>query len=63
MCWDNVELGGLQSRRWREDRLVLAVHPEHPLAKRRTIAFEELPGAFPDYLAGRVTGRTVVKIG
>lgn len=41
VCWDNVELGGLQSRPWREDRLVLAVHPEHPLAKRRTIAFEE----------------------
>ncbi|WP_069263669.1 LysR family transcriptional regulator [Paraburkholderia nodosa] len=41
VCWDNVDLGGLQSRPWREDRLVLAVHPEHPLAKRRTIAFEE----------------------
>ncbi|MCP3706269.1 LysR family transcriptional regulator [Paraburkholderia sp. CNPSo 3274] len=41
VCWDNVELGGLQSRPWREDRLVLAVHPEHALAKRRTIAFEE----------------------
>jgi len=41
VCWDKVELGGLQSRPWREDRLVLAVHPGHPLAKRRTIAFEE----------------------
>jgi acrylyl-CoA reductase (NADPH) len=28
----------------------------------RTIAFEDLPQAFPDYLEGRVTGRTVVKI-
>jgi putative YhdH/YhfP family quinone oxidoreductase len=29
----------------------------------RTIGFEELPGAFVDYLEGRVTGRTVVRIG
>ena len=29
---------------------------------RRTISFDELPGAFDDYLAGKVTGRTVVEI-
>jgi len=29
----------------------------------RTISFDELPGAFDDYLKGRVLGRTVVKIG
>ncbi len=29
----------------------------------RTIGFDELPGAFGDYLEGRVTGRTVVEIG
>ena len=28
----------------------------------RTIRFDELPGAFGDYLEGRVTGRTVVEI-
>jgi NADPH2:quinone reductase len=28
----------------------------------RTIDFEQLPQAFPDYLAGRVTGRTLVRI-
>ena len=28
----------------------------------RTIGFDELPGAFGDYLEGRVTGRTVVEI-
>jgi NADPH2:quinone reductase len=28
----------------------------------RTIDFAELPQAFPDYIAGRVTGRTVVRI-
>jgi putative YhdH/YhfP family quinone oxidoreductase len=29
----------------------------------REIAFEDLPGAFDDYIAGRVTGRTIVRIG
>jgi hypothetical protein len=29
----------------------------------RTIDFDELPQAFPDYIAGKVTGRTVVRIG
>jgi NADPH2:quinone reductase len=29
----------------------------------RTIGFDELPGAFDDYIKGRVVGRTVVKIG
>jgi NADPH2:quinone reductase len=29
----------------------------------RTIAFDELPAAFPGYLEGRVSGRTVVRIG
>lgn len=28
----------------------------------RTIGFEELPAAFPEYLEGRVSGRTVVRI-
>ena len=28
----------------------------------RVLTFDELPGAFPDYLEGRVTGRTVVRI-
>ncbi|HNP36074.1 MAG TPA: acryloyl-CoA reductase [Woeseiaceae bacterium] len=28
----------------------------------RTISFDELPGAFHDYIEGRVTGRTVVEI-
>jgi hypothetical protein len=29
----------------------------------RTILFADLPGAFQGYIDGRVTGRTVVKIG
>ena len=41
VCWDNVELAGLQSRPWREDRLALAVHPDHPLARRKSVAFAD----------------------
>jgi alcohol dehydrogenase len=29
----------------------------------RTIGFDQLPGAFDDYIQGRVKGRTVVRIG
>jgi hypothetical protein len=29
----------------------------------RTIAFDELPGAFDTYMKGTITGRTIVKIG
>ena len=29
---------------------------------RRTVKFEEIPDLFDDYVQGRVTGRTVVKI-
>ncbi|QBR03281.1 LysR family transcriptional regulator [Paraburkholderia pallida] len=41
VCWDNVELAGLESRPWREDRLALAVHPDHPLARRKRVAFAD----------------------
>ena len=38
--------------------------PRHLAAlATRTIPFDELPAVFPEYLAGKVTGRTVVKIG
>jgi acrylyl-CoA reductase (NADPH) len=66
-----VALLGINSsatrREWRLavwQRIATDLRPRH-LARivTRTIAFEELPGAFPDYLAGSVTGRTVVRIG
>jgi NADPH:quinone reductase-like Zn-dependent oxidoreductase len=28
----------------------------------RTLKFDELPDAFDDYIAGRITGRTVVRV-
>jgi len=66
-----VALIGINSsatrREWRLavwQRIATDLRPRH-LARivTRTIAFEELPQAFPAYIDGRVTGRTVVKIG
>ncbi|WP_277189226.1 LysR family transcriptional regulator [Caballeronia sp. BR00000012568055] len=41
VCWDSVDLRGLQHRPYRRDRLALAVHSTHPLARRRRVSFEE----------------------
>ena len=53
-------------REWRLtvwQRIATDLRPRH-LARivTRTIDFDELPGAFPAYLEGKVTGRTVVRI-
>ena len=45
------------------ERIATDLGPRHlDRIVTRTIAFDELPGAFPPYLAGGVVGRTVVKI-
>ena len=44
VCWDSVDLEGLQHRPYRRDRLALAVHPEHPLAQKRSLRFEQTLG-------------------
>ncbi len=41
VCWANVDLKGLEHRPYRSDRLALAVHPDHPLARRRSLRFEQ----------------------
>ncbi|SDO35287.1 transcriptional regulator, LysR family [Rhodoferax sp. OV413] len=41
VCWDSVDLDGLQHRPYRTDRLALAVHPDHPLAQRKSLRFEQ----------------------
>ena len=65
-----VALLGINSsatrREWRLavwQRIATDLRPRH-LARivSRTIDLDELPGAFPAYLEGRVTGRTVVRI-
>jgi acrylyl-CoA reductase (NADPH) len=66
-----VALLGINSsatrREWRLavwQRIATDLRPRHlDRIVTRTIPFEELPAAFPDYLAGGVTGRTVVRIG
>ena len=65
-----VALLGINSaatpREWRLavwKRIATDLRPRH-LGRivTRTIAFDELPAAFPAYIEGRVTGRTVVRI-
>jgi DNA-binding transcriptional LysR family regulator len=41
VCWDTVELEGLERLPYRQDRLALAVHPDHPLARRKSLRFEQ----------------------
>lgn len=41
VCWDSIALDGIEHRPYRRDRLALAVHPDHPLAKRKTLRFEQ----------------------
>jgi acrylyl-CoA reductase (NADPH) len=44
-------------------RIATDLRPRHlERIVTRTIAFDELPGAFAPYLEGAVTGRTVVRI-
>ncbi|HSV51087.1 MAG TPA: LysR family transcriptional regulator [Burkholderiaceae bacterium] len=41
VCWDAAELGALQCRPYRTDRLCIVVPPGHPLASRKTLRFEQ----------------------
>lgn len=41
ICWDAVDLGTLQSRPYRSDHLCMVVPRKHPLAKRKSLRFEE----------------------
>ena len=45
------------------ERLAGDLKPRHLDAVTRTIAFDELPAAFDDFVEGAVKGRTVVRIG
>lgn len=41
ICWDAVDLGPLQSRPYRCDHLCMVVPNQHPLARRKSLRFEE----------------------
>ena len=41
ICWDSADLEGLRHLPYRRDRLALAVHRDHPLARRKTLRFEQ----------------------
>ncbi len=41
VCWNSVDAMGLAQRPYRSDRLALAVHPTHPLAKEKSLRFEQ----------------------
>jgi DNA-binding transcriptional LysR family regulator len=41
VCWDAADLGALQSRPYRADHLCIVVPPRHPLAKHKTLRFEQ----------------------
>ena len=46
------------------ERLAGDLRPRHLEAVAgRTVDLESLPGVFDDYIAGRVTGRAVVRVG
>lgn len=50
----------VRQRAWQ--RLASDLKPRHLAKMARIIDFNDLPSAFPDFIAGRVKGRTVVKI-
>jgi len=41
VCWDAVDLRGLRTFPYHRDHLAVVVHPTHPLATRRKVAFED----------------------
>jgi DNA-binding transcriptional LysR family regulator len=41
VCWDAVDLRGLRTFPYHRDHLAVVVHPDHPLAKRKLVLFED----------------------
>lgn len=41
ICWDAADLGNLQHRSYRSDHLCMVVPPDHPLAGRNSLRFED----------------------
>jgi DNA-binding transcriptional LysR family regulator len=41
VCWNAVDLRGLRTFPYHRDQLAVVVHPDHPLAKRTSVSFED----------------------
>lgn len=54
---------GFPTRQIVWERLATDLHPRHLAEVTREIDFDALPTAFDDFIAGRIRGRTVVRIG
>jgi DNA-binding transcriptional LysR family regulator len=60
VCWDAVDLRRLASFPYRRDQLVVIAHPEHPLARRRSVAFEDtIDFEHVDIMAGSIIQSTL----
>ena len=57
VCWDAVDLRRLKTFPYRHDQLCAVLHPNHPLAKRRTLAFEDTI----DYEHVDIVARSIMK--
>jgi DNA-binding transcriptional LysR family regulator len=57
VCWDAVDLRRLHSVPYRRDRLAMVVHPGHPLAARKQVAFEDTI----DFEHVEISGRSILK--
>lgn len=53
---------GFPRRRWVWERLASDLKPRHLESLTRTVALDELPYAFDDFIHGRIKGRRVVRI-
>lgn len=68
VCWDQIDFGELEHLAYRRDRLGLAVHESSPLARRRSIRFEdsldlEHVGLQPDTAVYSLLQRAAVNAG
>ena len=71
VCWNGTDLQGLQHREYRRDRLALAVHPDPPLARRRTRRFGQTrehdhgglpPASAVNLMLGRAAARAGARV-
>jgi DNA-binding transcriptional LysR family regulator len=60
VCWDAADLRRLTSFPYRRDNLVVITHPRHPLARNRSIAFEDtIDFEHVDIMAGSIIQSTL----